>query len=120
MKKILIVEDSAQFRHLLVDLLDGYCDKVYECTDGMDVMRAYKKYKPDCVVMDIQMNEMDGFDATRRLKVIHPEARVVLMSQYNDPEIQQEAKMVGAERSVPKENILELRTIFSKKIKSVA
>ena len=115
MKKLLIVEDSEHFRRLLVDMLGHYYDKIYECSDGMEAPMAYKKIRPDCVLMDVQMEQVDGLTATRQLKYLYPDARIVLMSQFNDQELQDEARTAGAERAIPKERIAELRTIFSNK-----
>ncbi len=115
MKRLLIVEDSSQFRKLLVDLLHGYYDKIYECTGGVDVMKAYKKFKPDCVLMDTQMKKKNAFAVTKQIKTVHPDARVVLMSPYNDPEIDVEARASGAERAVLQENLLDLKNIVSHK-----
>lgn len=109
MKKLLIVEDSDEFRRLMVGMLKGYYDVIYECKDGKDARAAYEKYKPDWVLMDIQMKEKDGLSATKELKHAHPEARVVIMSQMQDKEFQQEARSAGAAQFVSKENVLELR-----------
>jgi two-component system chemotaxis response regulator CheY len=109
MKRLLIVEDNLQFRHLLIDLLHGYYDKIYECTGGDDVMKAYKKFKPDCVLMDTEMKKQNGFVVTKQIKTHYPEARVVLLSPYNDPEMYREARTAGAEQTVLKENLLNLK-----------
>jgi CheY-like chemotaxis protein len=111
MKKLLIVEDSEQFRRMIVCMLKGYYDEIYECSDGKDAKAAYEKYKPDLVLMDIHMKEKDGLTATKELKSAHPEARVVIMTQYRDLEIRKAAHMAGASRFVSKDNVLKLRKI---------
>jgi CheY-like chemotaxis protein len=112
MKRLLIVEDSEQFRRMIVSLLKGYYDEIYECSDGKDAKAAYAKYKPDWVLMDIEMREMDGLTATKKIKSAYPEARVVIMTQYQDMEIQKEARLVGAEKFVLKDNISDIRKII--------
>jgi DNA-binding NarL/FixJ family response regulator len=67
--------------------------------------------------MDVQMKEMDGLTATRQLKIKHPEAHVVMMSQFRDPAIQKEAKLAGAEKFMLKENILEMRNNIGKRLR---
>ena len=111
MKRLLIVDDCEQFRRMLVSMLRSYYDEIYECTDGSDAKAAYKKYKPDWVVMDVEMKNMDGLTATRKLKSDYPDAHIVIMTQYRDPEIRREAELVGAEKFLLKDNIIELKKI---------
>ena len=111
MKRLLIVEDCEQFRRMLVSMLKAYYDEIYECSDGKDAKAAYKKYKPDWVLMDVEMKEMDGLTATKNIKSDFPEARVVIMTQYRDPDIRREAKFAGAEKFILKDNILELKNL---------
>jgi CheY-like chemotaxis protein len=115
MKRLLIVEDSEQFRRMMVSMLKAYYDEIYECTDGKDAKAAYAKYKPDWVLMDVEMKGMDGLTATKKIKSDYPEAHVVIMSQFRDPEIQNEARFSGAEKFILKDNILELKKYFNKR-----
>jgi CheY-like chemotaxis protein len=112
MKRLLIVEDSEQFRRMLVGILKAYYDEIYECSDGKDAKAAYAKYKPDWVVMDIEMKEMDGLTATKKLKSAFPDSHVVIMTQFRDLEIQKEATSAGADKFILKDNILELKDII--------
>ena len=114
MKRLLIVEDSDQFRRMLVSMLRAYYDEIYECTDGKDAKTAYKKYKPDWVVMDVEMKNMNGLTATKNIKSDHPEAHVVIMTQYRDPEIRIEAASAGADKFILKDNIIELKNLYRK------
>jgi CheY-like chemotaxis protein len=113
MKKLLIVEDCDQFRRMIISMLKGYYDEIYECSDGKDVKAAYEKYQPDWVLMDIQMPEKDGLTATKELKTAHPEAQIIIMTQFRDLEIQNAAQVAGASKFVSKENVLELRKIMA-------
>jgi two-component system, chemotaxis family, chemotaxis protein CheY len=115
MKRLLIVEDSEKFRKMVVGLLKGYYDEIYECVDGKDAASAYAKYRPDWVVMDVEMKGLDGLSATRSIKALYPEARVVVMTTMCDQLVQFEAFSAGAERFIQKENILELKQIVGKK-----
>jgi CheY-like chemotaxis protein len=121
MKSLLIVEDCEEFRRMIVSMLRAYYDEIYECTDGKDAKAAYAKYKPDWVLMDIEMKEMDGLTATKKIKTTYPEARVVIMTQYQDKEVEIEAQLVGAEKFVLKDNIVDIKKIWKvSKIKSRA
>ena len=67
-KKILVVEDNEQNRILLKHLLAYHGYEVVEAADGAEGIEAAKKYKPDLILMDLQMPVMDGFTAIRILK----------------------------------------------------
>jgi len=115
MKRLLVVEDSEKFRKMLVSVLKGYYDEIYECSDGREVKSAYAKYMPDWVVMDVEMKDVDGLTATKTLKSEYPNAHVVIMTQLCDPELQFEAACAGAENFISKENILELKNLMVKR-----
>ena len=109
MKKLLIVEDCEKFRRMIVSMFTGYYDEIYECSDGKDAKEAYRKFKPDMVLMDIEMKEVDGLTATKNIKSDYPDAHVVVMTHIHDPEIQNKARLSGADNFLLKENILRFR-----------
>jgi len=67
-KTILIVEDDPKSLTLLRDLLQVSGYKTIEATDGKQGVELTKSKKPDLILMDIMMPEMDGIEATRILK----------------------------------------------------
>ncbi len=113
MKRLLIVEDSDCFRRLMVDMLKDYYDEIYECSDGKDAGIAYAKYKPDWVLMDIEMKEMDGLTATKKIKSEFPHAQVIIMTHYKDLEIQKEAESAGAQKFILKDNISNIKEVLA-------
>ena len=58
------------------------------------------------------MKDVDGLDATREIKAIFPDARVVIVSHWDSPALRKKARQVGATSFVTKTNLLPLRDLF--------
>ena len=76
--KLLIVEDNRQMRELLKSILTNLAETIYECADGSAALDSYRQHRPDCVLMDIKMDHVDGIDATRQIIDAFPTARIVI------------------------------------------
>jgi DNA-binding NarL/FixJ family response regulator len=109
--KLLIVEDNIQMRDLIKSFVRELADEIYECADGSEVFAAYREHHPDWVLMDVEMQQMDGITASRQLIQSYPEARVVIVTKYDDEETRQEARKAGARGYVLKENLSALLDI---------
>ena len=96
-KKILVVEDNAQNLYLATFLLERNGYVVVVAADGLEAIEKAKTEKPDLVLMDLQLPEMDGFEATRRMKSI-PEIShipVVAVTSYAMAGDREKALAVG-------------------------
>ncbi len=111
--KFLIVDDNRQSREMLKLYLREMSSDFCECEDGIDALAYYKKFLPDWVLMDWQMKRMDGLTATRQIVGNFPEAKILLVTQYNDRELREAASEAGAHGFILKENLSELREIFT-------
>ena len=67
-KRILVVEDHEDNRAILRDLLTAADFEYIEATNGAEGVDAAERERPDLILMDIQLPEIDGYEATRRIK----------------------------------------------------
>jgi len=109
---LLIVEDNAEMRRLIKSLVAGVAEEVYERNDGSQALAAYEQLHPDWVLMDIEMPEWDGLAATRQIVAAFPDARVVIVTQYDNAALREAARLAGACGYVQKDNLLTLRAIL--------
>jgi len=66
--RILVVEDNVQNRMLVKDVLEFYGYEIIEAENGQEGIDMAKKYKPDLILMDIQMPVIDGFTAVKIIR----------------------------------------------------
>jgi len=86
MIRILLVDDQRLMRDGLRTLLELEADFeiVGEAGDGQAGLDVYDQTRPDVVLMDIRMPQMNGVEATRRLMAREPEARVIILTTFDD------------------------------------
>jgi two-component system response regulator DegU len=109
MMSLLIVEDNANMRRMLKSLLADLASVIHECADGAEALAVYAARRPDWVLMDIAMKDLDGISATRQIKAAYPDARIIIVTGYDEADLRQAAREAGACGYVLKENLLELR-----------
>jgi DNA-binding NarL/FixJ family response regulator len=97
---------------LIRSVVADIADTIDECCDGELALAAYAKHRPDWVLMDIKMHQVDGITATRRIKSSYPEARVCIVTDYDDVELREKAREAGAENYIVKEDLLRLREVL--------
>lgn len=106
--KLMIVDDHAGMRDMIRQLIAAPGDSVVECGSGDEALLSAADFKPDCVTMDISMPGVSAFEATRQIRAMHPTARVIFVSSYDQPDYRKAAQEAGAAGYVMKENLSEL------------
>ncbi|SHG92863.1 response regulator [Tepidibacter thalassicus] len=102
-KNILLVDDAAFMRMMIKDILvkNGY-EVVGEAENGAKAIEKYKELKPDLVVMDITMPEVDGIQAVKEIKKIDPNANIIMCSAMGQQAMVIEAIQSGAKDFIVK------------------
>jgi two-component system, cell cycle response regulator DivK len=103
-KCILVVEDQEDNRRILRDLLGNAGFELIEAESGEDALSAVMKQRPDLILMDIQLPQMDGYEATRRIKS-NPEMKevpVIAVTSYALAGDEAKARAAGCSAYVSK------------------
>jgi DNA-binding NarL/FixJ family response regulator len=116
--RLLIVDDHAAMRRLLSRVVNDLFSVVVECEDGADALAAYERHRPDWVFMDIEMSQMDGITATRDIRQVFPEARIVIVSKHDDKQLRAAALTAGACGYVLKDNLIAVRELLERSSRS--
>jgi CheY-like chemotaxis protein len=115
--KLMIVDDHANARELIRSFLTIPGMTFQECASGHEAIACARDFKPHWITMDIKMPGMDGFEAIKSIKEVYPEAKVLIVTSFNEPQFRDRAHTVGAVGFFLKENLLPLRLLLEKEAK---
>jgi len=84
--RVVLADDHAVVRKGIREFLEEAADitVVAEASNGREALQAVSEHLPDVAVLDVQMPELSGIEATRRIKARHPEIRVLILTAYDD------------------------------------
>lgn len=101
--QVLVVDDSLITVKKLSSMLTALGHKVVRtAATGVEALAAYEAYKPDLVTMDITMPDMDGIEATQRIRARFPEALIIMVTSHGQEKMVLDALKAGAKGYVLK------------------
>ncbi|WP_066367435.1 response regulator [Neobacillus fumarioli] len=95
-EKVLIVDDQFGIRILLNEVFQKEGYQTFQAANGAQALDIVQKHAPDIVLLDMKIPGMDGIEILKRMKVIDPGIRVIIMTAYGELDMIKEAKALGA------------------------
>lgn len=94
----MIVDDEMLIRSGLAILLSSFTDieVAAEAANGQEALDCLQKHAVDVILMDVQMPVMDGIEATRQIKNLYPEIKIIILTTFQDMEYISQAMQLGA------------------------
>lgn len=105
--RTLLADDHPVFMEGLRSLLNTRCEFVGSVTNGVDLLDADRKLRPDFIISDVSMPGLNGIDAVRALRKQETRAKILMLSMHEDKEFALEALHAGADGYVLKSSVFE-------------
>ncbi|MGA1939416.1 EAL domain-containing protein [Arcobacter sp. YIC-310] len=83
---LLYVEDEESIREELSYFLEKRVKKLYVASDGLEGLQLYKEVNPDIIISDIRMPNLNGIEMCEEIKKINENARIIILTAFNDSE----------------------------------
>lgn len=104
--KVIIVDDDYLVVNSLKTIVEASrIDVLAVGHDGKEAVELYSTYKPDLILMDIRMEKMNGIEATKKILEIDPNAKILLITTFQDDEYISAALSLGCKGYILKQNI---------------
>ncbi len=108
-KTILVVDDDVDLLENTAFMINSMGHDVFTAKDGEDGVTKYRDVNPDLTFMDIRMPKMDGYDAFFKIKQYDQDAKVILITAYNQDEKKYlKAKSIGLVDAISKPYSFEI------------
>jgi FixJ family two-component response regulator len=99
---VAVVDDDSSVRSALTRLIRSCGFRVESFSSGKQLVRSVADHQPDCVVLDVHMIEMNGWEVQSNLKSANADIPVIMISGQHDPSAQARAKRSGAQHYLRK------------------
>lgn len=109
---LLIVDDNQKMRRMIRSLVEDLDAEIGECADGAAAVASCQTRQPDWILMDVQMQPMDGLTATRKIKSFFPDMKICIVTNHADQKTRQAATEAGANAFLSKDNLMDLRELI--------
>jgi len=83
---ILYVEDEPNIQKNMKEYLDGYFKRVYTASDGLEGLQLYETYRPDVLMLDIDLPKMDGLSLARAIREHDKSVSIIMLTAFTDKE----------------------------------
>ena len=110
--KFLLYYENKLFINYLKELIKNNNDEFVDLNDDTNICSAYKMYKPNWILIDLQLKKNNGFDVAELLKSEFPEANIALLSDFRDKRLKVKSNEIGAVL-IPKENLFNFYNIIN-------
>src|SRR5262245_19262335 len=100
--RVLLVDDEPQFREMLAEYLVGENFEVCEAGSGEEAITKAPGWRPDLILLDLMMAGIGGLETLRRIKIVLPEACVIMVTAVDDLDVARSALAAGASDYVTK------------------
>jgi DNA-binding NarL/FixJ family response regulator len=115
----LIAEDNARMRESIKRYLHSRIPDhhtVVEAEDGGQAVECYERMHPDWVLMDIAMEPVDGLAASRAILGAHPEAKIIILTNYDEARYRAAAREIGTKAFILKEHLGDILPLLSSNV----
>lgn len=116
--KVLLVDDSRFIRKWIGDILNrsNRYKVIAEASNGREALLKYDEYRPDLVIMDVSMDEMNGVQALKHIVNLYPGAKIVMCTSLGQSSIITECMKAGAKDFIVKPYLDKLLDVLDQAI----
>ncbi len=106
--RVLIADDNPEFRRILKHVLQDEAQAILvgEAEDGEEAFKLAQQLLPQVILMDMDMPKLNGLEATRQIKSLRPEAKVIILGVHDEAAYRRAATECGANGFVLKKSLL--------------
>src|SRR5262245_38366517 len=100
--RVVLADDHEAVRVAFGRVLETFCDVVAKVPNGTEAVGAVTRLRPDILVVDLMLPDLDGVEVCRRVKRLAPGTCVVIITAFDDEQVEKAASRVGVSAFVEK------------------